>query len=54
VVKEVLVLADDDGLLAAGALPDHGIIGVLQTEVEDMRGHMTVADHPVCQRGWEQ
>ena len=39
-------LADDDRLVTPGALPNRWVIGGLQTDVEDMRGLMTLADNP--------
>ena len=47
-VNEILVLADDGSALAPGALPNHRVIGALQTDVEDMRGLMALADNPAC------
>ena len=52
-VNEVLVLADDDSVLTSGVLPNHRVIGGLQTDVEDMRGRLSLADNPACQRAWK-
>ena len=53
VVNEIFIFADNDGVLSSGALPNRWIVGGLQTDVENVRGPMTLAGNPVCQRGRE-
>jgi len=52
-VNEILVLAYDDRAFATGTLPNHRVIRGLQTDVEDVRGLVPLADNPARQRGWK-
>ena len=48
--NEVFILANDDRTLAPRTFPNRGVVGCVQTEVEDVRSRMTSAGNPVCQR----
>ena len=52
-VHKILVLADDHRLLVSGALPNDRIVGGVQSQIENMRGLMTLAGNPSRQRGRE-
>lgn len=43
VVHEVLVFADDDGVLSSGSFPNRRVIGGLQTYIEDVGSLMILA-----------
>jgi len=45
-IHEVLVLADDDGLLGSCASPNHRIISSMESEIKDMRSLMTLPGNP--------
>jgi hypothetical protein len=36
-INKILILADDHGVLASGAFPNHTVIGRLEAPFEDMR-----------------
>ncbi len=52
-VHKIFVLADYDGLVASGTFPNDRIVSGVESQVEDMRGLMTLAGNPSRQRGRE-
>lgn len=53
VINEILILADDDGLLVQGAFPNHRIVGSVESQIKDARSLMTLAGNPPRERGRE-
>lgn len=52
-VNEVLVLADDDGVLFTGVFPEHWIICRVSAHVEGMNRLMSLTADPPGKRRWE-
>lgn len=50
VVHEILVFADDNCLLAPRAVPNHRVIGRVETEIKNMRRSVALASDPPRQR----
>ena len=50
-VNEILIFADDNGVLRLGALPNYRVIRFVQAQVENVRRFMALVHNPSRQRG---